>query len=356
MSSAPNLPTLDESWVPPSEFHEYRLSKSLGRGRTGRVYLAHDTLLERAVAVKFIPAGSPDAMERLLNEARAAARLQHPNVVTLYRVGQLDDYAYIVTEYTRGTSLDRLPKPQPSTRVHQIAVDLARGLAAAHRAGVLHRDLKPGNAVLAEDGTAKLLDFGLAKLVEAAHERMPTPLPIMREPGTLELATTSVSRGDLVGTPYYMPPEAWRGEEHTARSDLYSLGALLYELCSGRAPFRHVMLHELPDAVQTQAPPRLAELAPGIDPAFAGAIERCLRADPLERFANAEALLDALEASAVPAPSEVPEGNPYRGLRPFEPEHRVFFFGRSRDLREIRDRLRGEPFVLLAGDSGVGKS
>ncbi|MBS2028675.1 MAG: SUMF1/EgtB/PvdO family nonheme iron enzyme [Deltaproteobacteria bacterium] len=357
MSSAPNLPPLDESWAPPSEFHEYRLSKALGRGRTGRVYLAHDTLLERAVAVKFIPAGSPDAMERLLNEARAAARLQHPNVVTLYRVGQLDDYAYIVTEYTRGTSLDRLPKPQPSERVHQIAIDLARGLAASHRAGVLHRDLKPGNAVMAEDGTAKLLDFGLAKLVEQANPaRPPTPAPIAR-PSTLELASlTSVSRGDLVGTPYYMPPEAWRGEEHTARSDLYSLGALLYELCSGRAPFRHVMLHELPDVVQTQSPPPLAELAPGIDSMFAAAIERCLEPDPLERFPNAEALLDVLEAAATPAAIDVPEGNPYRGLRPFEPEHRVFFFGRSRDLREIRDRLRGEPFVLLAGDSGVGKS
>jgi formylglycine-generating enzyme required for sulfatase activity len=349
MAKQPSQPSYVDGWVPPNEFHEYRLVEPLGR-EPARVFLARDTLLERAVAVKFIPAASPEGMARLLNEARAAARVQHPNVVTVYRVGQLDDHAYIVTEYTRGISLDQLPKPQPSARVQRLAVDLVRGLAAAHRAGVLHRDLKPANAVLTEEGTVKLLDFGLAKLVAPLGARPRTPL------GTLALAPTPPARGDLVGTPYYMSPEAWRGDDHTARSDLYSLGALLYELCSGRAPFRHVPLGELPHAVEHEAVVPLAELAPGIDPAFASAIERCLRADPLERFATAASLLDALETALGPTAGEVPEGNPYRGLRPFEPEHRAFFFGRSRDLRELRERLRGEPFVLLAGDSGVGKS
>jgi len=345
--SLPQLRDDQAGWAPPEQFHEYRVVKQLGRGTAGRVYLAQDTLLDRAVAVKFVPVGSNEAYARLLNEARAAARIQHPNVVTLYRVGQLEDRAYIVAEYTRGTSLDRLPKPVPSSKVQRYAVDLARGLAAAHRAGVLHRDLKPGNAVLTEDDVVKLLDFGLAKLLEGERA---TPAPDKPQ-GPVPLR----GRGDLVGTPYYMSPEAWRGEAHTVRSDIYSLGALLYELCSGRAPFRHVPLPELPEAVESEKPVPLAQLAPGIDPAFAAAIDRCLCADPLARFASVGALLDVLEPSAAPG-NAVPEGNPYRGLRPFDAEHRAFFFGRQRDLREIRERLRAEPFMLLAGDSGVGKS
>lgn len=142
--------------------------RAIGRGRTGRVFLAHDTLLERPVAVKFIPALGPNALARFLVEARAAARIQHPNVVTLYRVGQLEEQPYLVSEFIRGMSLDRLPKPQPWERVLSMGRDLARGLSAAHRRGVLHRDIKPGNAVLTEAGEVKLLDFGLAKLLDRA--------------------------------------------------------------------------------------------------------------------------------------------------------------------------------------------
>lgn len=142
--------------------------RAIGRGRTGRVFLAHDTLLERPVAVKFIPALGPNALARFLVEARAAARIQHPNVVTLYRVGQLEEQPYLVSEFIRGMSLDRLPKPQPWERVLAMGRDLARGLSAAHRRGVLHRDIKPGNAVLTEAGEVKLLDFGLAKLLDRA--------------------------------------------------------------------------------------------------------------------------------------------------------------------------------------------
>lgn len=337
-------PIPESSWSPPVEFEEYRIVRPLGRGRTGTVYLAQDTLLERPVAVKFIPAVGSEAAARFLNEARASARVQHPNVVAVYRVGQLDDRAYLVSEYIRGVGLERLKKPMPWEKALTLARELLRGLAAAHRRGVLHRDIKPGNAMLTEAGQVKLLDFGLAKLLGAA--RAPLEAPSALDPA-----------GALVGTPWYMSPEAWRGEEHTAQSDLYSLGALLFELCAGTPPFPHTTLPELARAVGGEARPSLREAAPDVDPEFAGWVEHCLALDPQARPASADLLLDALEAlEAGRAQVAIPDGNPYRGLRAFDAEHRALFFGRGQDLRAVLDRLRGESFVALTGDSGVGKS
>ncbi|HZN92244.1 MAG TPA: protein kinase, partial [Myxococcales bacterium] len=161
-----------------------------------------------------------------------------------------------------------------------------------------------------------------------------------------------------MGTPYYMSPETWRGEPASARSDLYSLGALLYELCAGRPP-GHGLGDDLPlaAAVQRRDAPPLAEVAPFAHPAFAAIVDRCLRRDSAERFASAEEMLDALEALATDGPEgPLPAGNPYRGLQPFEAEHRALFFGRRRAVAAVLDRLRSEPFVMLTGDSGVGKS
>lgn len=133
------------AWTPPKAFAEYRLLWSLGRGGMGEVYLAYDTLLDRPVAIKFLSAGSTDATarERLLTEARAAARLQHPNVVTVFRIGEIDGLSYIVSEYVRGKSLDRMTLPVPYAEALALGIGIARGLAAAHRRGVLHRDIKP---------------------------------------------------------------------------------------------------------------------------------------------------------------------------------------------------------------------
>jgi formylglycine-generating enzyme required for sulfatase activity/serine/threonine protein kinase len=358
-------------WIPPERFDEYRLLEVLGRGSMGQVWLAHDAVLDRQVAVKFLselPTDDPVRM-RFLTEARAAARVQHPNVIAIYRVGEIGPRPYLISEYVRGPTLDRIPRPVAWPRLLEIALGLARGLAAAHRRGVLHRDLKPANAILSEAGEIKLLDFGLAKLVphappasadsppgrtatavslpgdptpppHAPSEPLPPDAADLRSAQTVKVidaaprapATTTggglalpqiTSTGAVMGTPAYMSPEAWRGEPATPRSDVYSLGALLHELAAGVPPHRGDSHAAVRSAVLEAEAPPLATAAPGIDPRFAAIVDRCLRRDPDRRFASGEAVRDALEAlatgdpAAAGAPTEARHDRPrLRGWRP----------------------------------------
>ena len=335
MSAAPEF-------VPPERVDEYRIARLLGRGAMGRVYLGHDTLLDRPVAIKFIAAEPSRAVrERFLIEARAVARLHHPNVVAIFRVGEVLGRPYLVSEFVAGRSLADLPKPVPVEQALRIGLGLARGLAAAHKSGVLHRDIKPANVILADGGDAKLLDFGLAKLTESApapamppslSPSLPLPAsppaltgleatlspaeipsseatlsrpppagpsaeatlsadgrasaaqseaaaapPAALEPDAPDAASglPSLTRtGALVGTPRYMPPEAWRGEPATQRSDVYSLGALLYELCSGVPPHRQESVAALGIAVQSTDAAPLRSSAPEVPDALAANMAR----------------------------------------------------------------------------------
>jgi len=351
------------AWSPPDELEEYRLVRLLGIGAMGQVYLAHDSLLDRPVAIKFVHTSEdPAARARLIEEARAIARLQHPNVVTIHRVAEVAGHPYLVSEYVRGRALDQLDRPVPWRQVLEIALDLASGLAAAHRRGVLHRDVKPANAILTHEGRAKLLDFGLARVMD----RVAVPAGrgvgdlIARQPSDASSELTSLwtdPRPQLVGTPLYMAPELWRGEPATRRSDLYALGILLYELLAGTAPHRGVAMTALAIAVQDLDIPRLGDVVPGIEPALAAIVNRLVERDAGARFASADALLVALEESAAPpAVDDHPDGNPYRGLAAFASAHGSLFFGRRGEIRELVDRVRTEAFVVVGGDSGTGKS
>lgn len=319
-------------WTPPEAFDEFRLERLLGRGGMGVVYLAHDTSLDRRVAVKFIAAHQPEPRLRahFETEARAIARLHHPHVVGVFRVGEVQGRPYIVSEYVVGKSLAELPVPLPWRRVLTLGVGLARGLAAAHRQGVLHRDLKPSNALVTEEGEVKLLDFGLAERFEPGGDSAP-------------------SRPRLVaGTLPYMAPELLEGAPATPRSDIYALGLVLHELCTGEVP------RGMPPRLEAGAAPAVGQW---MDPDFAAIIARCVAADPRERFASAEALCEALERlERASASTPLAASNPYRGLAPFEAEHRSLFFGRDADIRAVLERLRYQPLVLVAGDSGAGKS
>jgi serine/threonine protein kinase/formylglycine-generating enzyme required for sulfatase activity len=408
---------LDSAWSPPDEFEEYRLVRLLGVGAMGQVYLAHDMLLDRPVAVKFVDAADPSARARVIEEARAIARLQHPNVVAIYRVAEVAGHPYLVSEYVRGRALNELDRPTPWQQVLDIALDLARGLAAAHRRGVLHRDVKPANAILTTEGRAKLLDFGLARVMDISPADDPAAAPPLErsrersraggslsaidglallhsrtlpgrdapadvvevgdrnhgsDPGVAGSVAAARRPGDAsrditslrtdpqphpVGTPLYMAPEVWRGEPATRRSDLYSLGILLYELLAGTAPHRGITVVALAATVQYRDIPRLGEVVPGVEPAFAAIVDRLVERDPAARFPSADALLVALEDSAAPPRKDGdPDGNPYRGLAAFESAHGSLFFGRRGEIRELVDRVRTEAFVVVGGDSGTGKS
>ncbi|MDY7225071.1 bifunctional serine/threonine-protein kinase/formylglycine-generating enzyme family protein [Hyalangium rubrum] len=331
--TAPRAPAA--SWVPPTEFDEFQLERLLGRGAMGLVYLAHDRFLDRRVAVKFIAAQQPNARirSRFHNEARAIARLQHPNVVTLFRVGEVGGHPYLVSEYLVGQSLANLPLPLPWRRVLRLGQGLARGLAAAHRQGVLHRDLKPSNVFLTEEGEVKLLDFGLAELVDAS-------------------APVGPSGARAAGTPRYMAPELFHGGAATPQSDLYALGLVLYELCTGTLPPIGETERQVPGSS-----PSFTAAVPDVDLDFAALVERCLAVDPSVRFISADALGAELERlGGSREPDVLPSANPYRGLAPFEAEHRSLFFGRDAEILAVLERLRRQPLVLVAGDSGVGKS
>lgn len=342
-----------DAWVPPEEFDEFRLLRPLGRGAMGVVYLGHDRLLDRLVAIKFIAAAQPSVRVRahFFTEARAIARLQHPHVVTVFRVGECDGHPYLVSEFVLGQSLAEIARPLPWRRVLGIGLDLGRGLGAAHRQGVLHRDIKPSNVLMSTGGEIKLLDFGLAELLDA-------PLDVTSPRSMLPGA-----RG-IAGTPRYMAPEVRAGAPATPQSDLYSLGLVLCELCTGALP--HVPGAPAPPAsgevlaagaaIAEAVDDLRLEAIPGIDPDFAALIRRCLHPDPTQRFASTEALCDALARLDRPAALPLPAGNPYRGLLAFEAEHRALFFGRDADVRALIERLRREPLILVAGDSGAGKS
>ncbi|XXX74237.1 alpha/beta fold hydrolase [Sorangium sp. So ce134] len=314
-------PSSSEPWAPPAAFDDYRVVRPLGRGGMGQVYLAHDEVLDRPVALKFVAADDPDprTIERLRVEARAIARLQHPNVVAVFRIGEVRGRPYIAYEFVEGEPLELLSKPVPWPAALRIALGLARGLAAAHRRGVLHRDIKPANVMLDASGEVKLLDFGLAKLVDQPAGRdggrrvtsRPPAAPARRTlseisaettailsepdaPGALETAGLTHG-GMMMGTPLYLAPELWAGTAGTLQSDVYALGLVLYELCVGRLPHAGLDLHAIASWVTARALPPLRSLCPDVPEMLAAVIDRCVLREPEARFASAEQVQAALE-------------------------------------------------------------
>ena len=273
----------------------YEIKGPVGKGGMGEVYRARDTELDRDVAVKVLPedlAGDEDRLRRFKREARAAARLSHPSIVEIFDFGSQDDITFAVTELLHGKSLrehlDSERKPMSWSETREIAVPVVEGLAAAHGAGVVHRDIKPGNLFLCADGRVKILDFGLASLRE------------MGSPGDdqASMAPTETMPGVVMGTIGYMSPEQVRGEKAGARSDIFAIGCVLYEMLSGHRPFERDTTPEAMTAILREDPPSFTTYGVEVAPEVQRIVATCLEKDPDRRFQSTTDLAFALRESA----------------------------------------------------------
>jgi serine/threonine protein kinase len=269
----------------------YRVTAKLGEGGMGEVWLAEDTRLERPVALKTLPselALDPARQDRFEAEAKTASTLNHPNVTHIYEVGETDGVRFIAMEYVEGTDLTEAVRRAPlaTEEIARIGVQLADALAEAHEAGIVHRDIKPGNLMLTSRGRLKVLDFGLAKL-----------RPELDGPLDEDAPTQSVTQpGVVVGTVRYMSPEQTLGRSLDARSDLFSAGIVLYELATGRAPFLGSTSTETIVKITRDQPQPVRELNAEVPTELDRIIRKCLEKDPDHRYQNARDLMLDLEA------------------------------------------------------------
>ena len=336
--------------LPGTRLGPYEILAPLGAGGMGEVYRARDTRLGREVAVKVLPpelAADPERVRRFEVEARAVAALSHPSILALFDVGSQDGAPYLVTELLEGEDLRaRLSTgPLPVPRAAGIAAEIARGLAAAHEKGIIHRDLKPANIFVTRDGSAKILDFGIAKLVP------PGSAEEVARAATLVEATEA---GALLGTVAYMSPEQARGQAVDHRSDLFALGCVLYEMLGGARPFTGETVADILSAVLSSDPQRLGERRPEVPRGLDAVVRRCLAKRADDRFGSAREVAAALEPFSREQPAAATgvgggathDDCPAIAVLPFanlsaDPEQEYFCDGMAEEILNALAHLRG---------------
>ena len=264
----------------PTQIGKYKIQELVGEGAMGTVYRAVDSVIGRTVAIKVMNASiarQQDHRQRFLREAQAAGSLQHPNVVTIYDLGELDGHLFIAMEYVHGTDLERLmtgAEPLKLQSKLDIIVDVLMGLSYAHKHGIIHRDIKPANVRVGEDGHAKIMDFGVAHLASSDMTRT----------------------GIVVGTPSYMAPEQVMGGKAVPGTDLFAVGAVLYHLVTGSKPFEGPTLQSLFYRIVTDMPKPLDEVRPGLPTALNAILQKSMAKDPADRYETALDMANAIIA------------------------------------------------------------
>src|SRR5688572_30139214 len=282
-----------------TRFGPYEILAPIGAGGMGEVYKARDTRLDRTVAVKVLPshiAAREDLRARFEREARAVSSLNHPHICVLHDIGQQDGVDYIVLEHLEGETLfNRLQRgPLPLDQTLKYAMQIADAVDRAHRSGVIHRDLKPGNIMLTRDG-AKVLDFGLAKTAPKSAA----------DGATMTMALTS--EGTVLGTPQYMSPEQIEGREADARSDVFAFGCVLYEMVTGKRAFDGKTKGSVIGAILAADPPPMRSLQPVTPAPLESLVARCLAKDPEDRYQSLrDTLLDLRSIGEAPALQDKP--------------------------------------------------
>src|SRR5262245_34213660 len=289
---APELATSDSAGALVGKLiGHYRIESLIGVGGMGEVYLARDERLGRKAALKLLPDSlttDKAQLSRFKNEARTASALNHPNILTVYEIGAEGNVQFIATEFIEGVTLRAaLASGRMSVRrALEIAVQVASALAAAHDAGVVHRDIKPENIMLRPDGYAKVLDFGIAKLTEKR--------PASDDHGVQTTALLQTRPGLVLGTAHYMSPEQARGQKVDGRSDIWSLGVVLYEMAAGSPPFRGETPSDCIAAILTAEPAALSSISPDIPTKLESILQKALRKNTDERYQTIKEMLAEL--------------------------------------------------------------
>jgi serine/threonine protein kinase len=270
----------------------YRILEKLGAGGMGEVYLAEDMKLGRKVAIKILSeeyTTNKDRLHRFEQEAAAASNLNHPNILTIHEVGSDDGRHYIATEYIDGVTLRRKAAEAPLEikEILEIAIQIASALEEAHAAGIVHRDIKPDNVMVRRNGYVKVLDFGLAKLTETVDRSA-------LDPDAATRVMVHTDAGVVMGTSHYMSPEQARGKPVDARSDIWSLGVVIYELVAGRTPFSGETGTDVIVGITQKEPPPLARFAPNVPAELDWIVNKALRKDRDERYQTVKELITDL--------------------------------------------------------------
>ncbi|MBV8756261.1 MAG: protein kinase [Deltaproteobacteria bacterium] len=334
----------------------FELIREIARGGMGQVFLARDTKLGRKVAIKFLLKHDPEFGQRFLVEARATARCTHENIVTIFEVGEHDGLPFMVLEYLEGKPLSGVLEGKPGVRAFvELMVPVARALERAHEHGIVHRDLKPSNIFVTDRGQVKVLDFGVARLIDK-HETAQMAA-VTLDP--IDATSTFTGSNSLVGTLPYMSPEQWGAGEVDALSDIWAFGIMFWRALTGVHPAGTMAADKLQARLcDLDTPlPSIGSRDPTLPRALVAIVDRCLEKRKAQRYQSASDVLGDLMAFLQPrADRTTGETCPYRGLAAFGEEDAKFFFGRTSDIRCALAQLEAWPLLAVVGPSGVGKS